>query len=105
MGNRGRMPVVLSLSAIGRSHLGNPGYNRGSQPQYGSGTFENDQITFGAGFGHLRWTVDTAEDLERIRRLTAGLPENVTWLQALAGATREPDPLGLSESTTVGAPA
>lgn len=74
-------------------------YIRGSHPEYGRGPFRIGQVTFEADFSHLRWTVDTAEDLERIRCLVAGLPENFTWLQALAAATRQPELLGLTGKT------
>lgn len=74
-------------------------YIRGTHPQSGRRPFRIGHVTFEADFSHLRWTVDTAEGLERIRRLVAILPENFTWLEALAAATREPDLLGVSERT------
>ncbi len=43
-------------------------------------------------YGHLRWTVDTAQDLELVRQLYARLAgkENFTWLDVLAIFEREP---------------
>ena len=70
-------------------------YIRGTRPEYGSGAFKVGQLVFDADFGHIRWTLDTADDLQRIRRLVSALGENYTWLQALSVATREPDLLGL----------
>jgi spore coat polysaccharide biosynthesis protein SpsF len=61
---------------------------RGDLPH---GDFRLAHFTFGADFSHLRWTVDTARDLERVRGYCGDLPENFTWLQAVALATRHPD--------------
>lgn len=49
---------------------------------------------FAADFGHLRWTVDTERDLERVRGLVARLPRGYSWLEALAEATAKPEWLG-----------
>jgi spore coat polysaccharide biosynthesis protein SpsF len=53
------------------------------------------QVEFQADLSHLRWTLDTADDLVRIRALVARLPKEYTWLQALSVATREPWLLGV----------
>lgn len=47
-----------------------------------------------ADFSHLRWTVDTPEDLARLRRLAAHLPDDFGWLDAVALLTRRPELLG-----------
>jgi len=70
-------------------------YINGRRPELSRGDFRIGAILFDADFGHVRWTIDWPEDLERVRRLVAKLPENFTWLQALSVATREPDLLGL----------
>ena len=44
-------------------------------------------------YGKLRWTVDTPEDLELVRRIYASLPEdeNFTWMDVLALLEHEPE--------------
>ena len=66
-------------------------YISGKRPDLGAGDFRIDQIRFAADFSHIRWTLDTKEDLQRIRSLVSKLPEDYRWLQALSIATREPD--------------
>lgn len=72
-------------------------YIRGSHPQYGAGDFHREQVTFMTDLGHLRWTLDTAEDMERIRALVCNLPEEYSWLDALSLATRRPELLGVEQ--------
>ena len=69
-------------------------YISGRRPDLGAGDFRVGQIRFVADFSHIRWTLDTKEDLQRIRSLVSKLPEDYNWLQALSIATREPDLLG-----------
>ena len=69
-------------------------YISGRRPDLGAGDFRVGQIRFVADFSHIRWTLDTKEDLQRIRSLVSKLPEDYRWLQALSIATREPDLLG-----------
>ncbi|NQV81992.1 MAG: glycosyltransferase family protein [Alphaproteobacteria bacterium] len=59
-----------------------------------SAPFRVGQYRFAADFGHLRWTVDTPQDLDRIRKLEARLAGEFTWLDALAEATKDPSLLG-----------
>jgi len=56
--------------------------------------FDLSSLEFEANFSHVRWTLDTPEDLILIRNLVAKLPPDFTWLQALAEATRDPSLLG-----------
>lgn len=56
--------------------------------------FELSSLEFEADFSHVRWTLDRPEDLILIRNLVAKLPEDFTWLEALAEATRNPELLG-----------
>jgi spore coat polysaccharide biosynthesis protein SpsF len=63
---------------------------RGLWPDFGSGEFRRADLIFNADFSHVRWTVDTAADLEVVRELWREAPEDFTWLQALAAATRKP---------------
>jgi spore coat polysaccharide biosynthesis protein SpsF len=69
-------------------------YISGRRPDLGAGDFRVGQIRFVADFSHIRWTLDTEEDLQRIRSLVSKLPEDYNWLQALSIATQEPDLLG-----------
>jgi len=71
-------------------------YIRGTFPQYESGEFRIGHCKFEADFSHIRWTLDTDEDLERIRRLVERLPDDYTWLEALSVATRYPELLGVT---------
>jgi spore coat polysaccharide biosynthesis protein SpsF (cytidylyltransferase family) len=68
----------------------------GAWPEYGAGALRRGAMRFAADFAHVRWTVDTAADLERVRRLWSTLPEGFTWIEALAAATREPALLGVA---------
>jgi spore coat polysaccharide biosynthesis protein SpsF (cytidylyltransferase family) len=69
-------------------------YIRGSRPDLGSGDFKVGHIRYTADFSHIRWTLDTTDDLDRIRRLVGRLPEEFTWLEALSEATKTPELLG-----------
>ena len=72
-------------------------YIRGTRKDCGDGDFVKGQVTYAADFSHIRWTLDTLEDLERIRELVALLPEDYTWLEALAVATKYPWLLGVTD--------
>lgn len=56
-----------------------------------TGDFKVGQMTAPADFSHLRWTVDTQEDLDRVRALVAELPPDYGWLDVIALLTRRPD--------------
>lgn len=56
-----------------------------------TGRFEVGNVEAPADFSHLRWTVDTADDLERVRAIAAALPANYGWMDALALVTRRPE--------------
>ena len=68
----------------------------GSGPDRAQPPFNCADVVAPADFGHVRWTVDTAEDLARVRRLFALLPDGFGWLEALSAATREPALLGVT---------
>ena len=70
-------------------------YISGQKPNFGAGEFKIKQVKFDVDFSHVRWTLDTADDLVTIRSLIAVLPENYSWLQALSVATRDPQLLGV----------
>jgi spore coat polysaccharide biosynthesis protein SpsF len=77
-------------------------YITGKHPDLPHGDFAIGDMTLEADFSHVRWAIDTPQDLERCRRLFALLPEDFTWLEALAVATREPELLGLSSGAAGG---
>jgi spore coat polysaccharide biosynthesis protein SpsF (cytidylyltransferase family) len=71
-------------------------YINGRRLDIEHGDFALGELTFDADFSHIRWTVDTPQDLDYLRQLAARLPTNFGWLQALAEATKEPLHLGAS---------
>ena len=56
-----------------------------------TGRFKVGNAEAPADFSHLRWTVDTPDDLERVRAIVGGLPEAYGWMDALALVTRRPE--------------
>ena len=94
---------VFSMSALQRAHreARHPflrehvtPYIRGSHPLYGSGEFRVGNKVSPWDFGHIRWTLDTKEDLAVIQALVARLPDGYGWMDALSVATRYPALLG-----------
>ena len=69
-------------------------YIKSQGPEFPSVPFSLANLEYEADFSHVRWTLDTPEDLELLRELVAKLPENFTWLEALAAATKSPKLLG-----------
>jgi spore coat polysaccharide biosynthesis protein SpsF len=76
--------------AFHREHV-TPYMRTGVYPDIASGDFKVGHMTAPADFSHLRWTVDTQDDLDRLRDLVAGLPADFSWHDVLALLTREPD--------------
>lgn len=70
-------------------------YIRGIFSDLPSGEFTRADFVFSADFGHVRWTVDWQEDLERVRTFFQELGAEFSWLEALSLATKRPDLLGL----------
>jgi len=94
---------VMSINALKIAHnkATNPflrehvtPYINGSRPDLEKSHFKVGQIKFSADFSHIRWTLDTYEDLQRIRSLVSNLPDNYRWLQALSVATQDTTLLG-----------
>lgn len=95
---------VFSLAALRDAHVNakhpflrehvTP-YLRGSRPELGAGAFRVGQLLAPADFSHVRWTLDTPADLDRIRDLVGALPPDYDWMAALALATRRPQLLGV----------
>ena len=63
-------------------------------PKYGKGKFKRYTIKRNKDFSHIRWTLDTADDLKIIRELTSKLPKNYSWMDALSVATKNTRLLG-----------
>ena len=55
-----------------------------------TGDFKVERMQNSADFSHIRLTVDTAEDLDRVRRLVARLPRDYHWMDILSLITRRP---------------
>ena len=56
-----------------------------------TGEFRLGTFSAEADFSHLRWTVDTPEDLERVRSMVPQLPEEYGWMDVLSVLTRRPE--------------
>lgn len=85
---------VSATHPFAREHV--TPYIRMTYPEFGAGDFRIAQLTFEADFSHVRWTLDLPDDLERIRNIVSQLPEEYSWLQALAVATKKPELLGVT---------
>lgn len=55
-----------------------------------TGKFKCEPVVHAADFSHLRWTLDTADDLEFIRAIVARLGPDAGWMEILALLSREP---------------
>ncbi len=73
-----------------REHV-TPYMRVGAYSDVSTGDFRVGHLIAPADFGFLRWTVDTADDLARVRRLVAALPAEYGWLDVIALLTRRPD--------------
>ncbi len=73
-----------------REHV-TPYMRSGAYTDVATGNFRVGQMLAPADFGHLRWTVDTPDDLARVRRLVRDLPADYGWMDAVALLTRRPD--------------
>lgn len=62
-----------------------------------SGGFRTVDVLHDADFSHIRWTVDTSEDMKIARRYFARLGDHFNWQEALALATSQPDLLVISD--------
>jgi spore coat polysaccharide biosynthesis protein SpsF len=62
-------------------------------PQAPAGFFRVLHLHHVPDYGALRWTVDTAEDLELVRQIYSRFPgrDDFSWLEVLALFEREPD--------------
>jgi len=70
-----------------REHV-TPYLRTGMYDDIPTGHFRIGRVQAPADFSHLRWTVDTPADLDRVREIVAALPEGYGWMDALALVTR-----------------
>ena len=82
-----------------REHV-TPYMRTGTYPDLPAGDFRVCHMTAPADFSHLRWTVDTADDLARVRRLAALLPPGFGWVDVLSLITRRPEILDTNSVQT-----
>ena len=75
-----------------REHV-TPYFRTGIYHDLAVGDYRVGHMTAPSDFSHLRWTVDTQEDLDQVRELIADLPEDFAWHDVLALLTREPERL------------
>lgn len=64
-------------------------YIRGSRPDLPKGDFKTGDLVWEEDKSHYRWTLDTAEDLMRIRGYFERLPEGFGWRDALALSAKD----------------
>ncbi len=93
---------VMSFAALGQAHREAQNstlrehvtpYIRGNMPELGTGAFKRVDLLAEADFGHVRFTIDTENDLKNMRWLFERLPDSFHWLDAVALASREPENL------------
>jgi spore coat polysaccharide biosynthesis protein SpsF (cytidylyltransferase family) len=72
-------------------------YLRGEEFSRVYGNFRIYQVKFQSDLSHVRWTLDTEDDLVRIRALYKVLPDSFSWLEALSIATKNPRLLGVEQ--------
>lgn len=85
-----------AVSAYAREHV--TPLMRDADPEQPGLSLRRGHVRHEADFSHIRWTLDTPEDLALLRRYFDGLPADFTWQQALAAATRDPSLLVVSET-------
>ena len=76
-------------------------YISGKRPDLGAGNFRLGQIRFENDYSNIRWTLDTQDDLQRIRSLVSKLPEDYRWLEALSIAKQNPVLLGTNNDNHI----
>lgn len=60
-------------------------------PDRKTGEFALAHLTAPVDFSHLRWTLDTPEDLDFLRQAADALPADFGWMDLVALLTRRPD--------------
>lgn len=85
---------VMTANALETAHrAASDAYDREHVTPYlyrEPGRFETANLESGRDLAHLRWTIDTTEDIEHVRRIVGELsdPERETWRQILDRARR-----------------
>lgn len=65
-------------------------YVRGSRPDLQAGEFRRVELISNWDFGHIRFTVDTPNDLANLREVFSQLPDGFSWLDAISLVSRNP---------------
>jgi glutamate-1-semialdehyde 2,1-aminomutase len=73
-----------------REHV-TPYMRTGAFPPEKTGSFRVGHVMSPGDFSHLRWTLDTPEDLGFFRRLVPMIDPQAPWLEILATLTRHPE--------------
>lgn len=88
---------IFTRAALDRTHReAQAAFEREHVTPYmrAAANFRRGEMRAEADFGHLRWTVDTREDLDLVRALVSELPRHYRWLDVVALLTRNPRLLG-----------
>ena len=72
-----------------REHV-TPYIHGNPRDRFATGTFSTQQVVHGSDFSHLRWTLDTPDDLALINAIVARVGPNAGWQEIVALLTREP---------------
>lgn len=89
---------AASRRTFQREHV-TPYLRSGAFPD--AGAFSVGHLMAPADFSHLRWTVDTKEDLAHAARLAQRVPADCGWLEVIALLTRRPDLLARGETPSL----
>jgi glutamate-1-semialdehyde 2,1-aminomutase len=81
-----------------REHV-TPYMRTGHYPKLPDGGFRVAHLVHASSFAHLRWTVDTREDLDFCREVLKRLPGDFAWLDLVALLTREPPLMSWNRGT------
>lgn len=81
-----------------REHV-TPYLKTGHYSHLPSGDFRIGHLRQAADFSHLRWTLDSAEDLEFFRAVLPLMPETFGWQDVVAGLTAHPELLCWNRQT------
>ena len=87
-----------ACSPFQREHV-TPYLRTGRYPD--AGTFSVGHLRAPADFSHLRWTVDTADDLAHVTRIAERVPPSCGWLDVVALLVRRPDLLARGKAYAI----
>lgn len=73
-----------------REHV-TPYMRSGSYASGKTGQFRIGHVTAPANFSHLRWTLDTPEDLGFFQKFSSLVPPDASWMDIIACLTKQPE--------------